>query len=47
MCKKLGKGIGSKMIVGFIAGTFLGTVCGVVVMALCQAAKERSDTYGI
>ncbi|WP_075758454.1 DUF3789 domain-containing protein [Anaerostipes sp. 494a] len=29
--------------VNFLAGTFLGTVCGVVVMALCQAAKERDD----
>ncbi|MGN0417033.1 DUF3789 domain-containing protein [Anaerostipes faecalis] len=29
--------------VNFLAGIFLGTVCGVVVMALCQAAKERDE----
>lgn len=27
----------------FLAGTFLGTVCGVVVMALCQAAERRAE----
>lgn len=25
----------------FLAGIFLGNVCGVVVMALCQVAEEK------
>lgn len=27
----------------FIAGVFIGSVAGVAVMALCQAAKERDE----
>lgn len=27
----------------FLVGIFVGAVCGVVVMALCQVAKERDD----
>lgn len=34
------------MIAVFIAGLFLGTVCGVVVMALCQAAEKKKLRYG-
>ncbi|WP_216697323.1 DUF3789 domain-containing protein [Anaerostipes faecalis] len=29
--------------VNFLAGIFLGTVCGVVVMALCHVTKEMDD----
>lgn len=32
-----------KTMIEFIAGVFIGSVAGVAVMALCQAAKERDE----